>query len=350
MSNYYDTLGVDKSAGADEIKKAYRKLAMQYHPDRHGWDKEMEAKFKEVNEAYAVLSDQEKRRNYDQFWSAEGFGWHAGWFADFDIGDIFSSVFGQGFGFGWQASQKRTIGEDIQLHVPISFEESYSWVKKEFTYKKNITCPDCGGTGAAEWSKPITCPDCGGKGHVMHETRSIFGIVQQTRICQRCHGEGTIIEKPCPRCKWNKVISEEVTKTIEIPAGIDAGMSIKMSGEWHELPGGVPGDLYITCDVELSTQWLQRKGNDLHYTLWLDPFEVVLGTKKELNLPLIWKRKIDIPAGTLDGKVIKLSGDGMKMLDRDRRGDLFILCKIQVPQKLDKKEKELYEQIKELKG
>ena len=173
--------------------------------------------------------------------------------------------------------------------------------------------------------------------------------MQQVHVCPKCRGEGTIIKDLCKTCKGNKVTSKKIDKAIDIPAGIDNGMSIKMSGEGHEIPGGITWDLYISCRVQQDIQWLERKGYDLHYTLQLDPSEVVLGIKKDITFPLIGKRTITIPSGTLDGKIIKLSGDGMKAIEKDRKWDLFLLCKIQVPQKLSKEEKTLYEQIAELK-
>ena len=345
--DFYQVLGIEKGASEDEIKKAYRKLAMQYHPDRNQGDKDAEAKFKEIGEAYWTLSDSGKRQQYDMFGST---GWAAGnpfawgWFQAEDLGDIFSSFFGWGFSGGWRTQrQTERRGEDIEYDLRIDLKTSiYGW-KDSVEFHKREACTHCDW----EWgSGKQSCSTCGGRGQVMQTSQSPFGVIQQTRTCPDCHGSGENFEHICSECQGEKRVLTKKKVDIDIPAGIDDGMVIKLTGEWND---GVwtkaSWDLYIRFHVQTEEKWLVRDGVDLHYDLEIDFIEAVLGTKKEVNIPVIWKRNISIVAGTQAESVIKISGDGVKHIERDAKWDLLLHIHIPIPKKLGKKERELFEEI-----
>lgn len=344
--DFYEILGIEKWASTDEIKKAYRKLAMQYHPDRNAGDKEAEAKFKEVNEAYATLSDSGKRQQYDMFGSSGwmwGFWGGTGWFAAEDISDIFSSFFGGGF--WWGASRRKTErrGEDIEYDMHIDLKTSIYGGKESIEFHKREACTHCDGEG---WSGKQSCNTCGGRGQVTQTSQSPFGVIQQTRTCPDCQGSGESFEHICSECQGEKRVLKKSKLDIDIPAGIDDGMVIKLTGEWNDGVGTkASGDLYIRFHVELQEKWLARDGVDLHYEMEVDVVEAILGTKKEVNIPILGKRTITVDAGTQHQSVIKVSGDGVKEIQRDYKGDLHIHIQVNMPKKLSKKERELYEEI-----
>lgn len=345
--NYYEALGVDKTASIDEIKKAYRKLAMQYHPDRNAGDKDAEAKFKEVGEAYGVLSDYGKRKQYDMFGSTWGGGnpfGGAGWFqADFDVGDIFESFFwGNPFGGGRQRSSAQRW-EDLEYELNIDLKTSIYWEKQTIEFNKRSACSECSGDGGTGKS---TCDQCQGSGRVTRTSQSPFGVIQQTLACDQCQGSGESFDQICGVCDGQKRSVENTKLDIDIPAGIDDGMVIKMTGEGNDGVGTKQaGDLYVRFSVQTEEKWLKREGVNLYYDLEIDIVEAVLGTKKDITLPILGKRTITIDSGTQPETVLKLSGDGVKHIDRDAKGDLLITIHIKVPKKLGKKERECYEQI-----
>ncbi len=351
--DYYSILWVERNASAEEIKKAYRKKAMESHPDRHGWDKAKEEEFKAINEAYAVLSDAQKKARYDQFGSADGGNFWWGGFGGFDFGDInvediFSSVFGNMGGFGGTRRTRRDeIGEDIQKEVHITFSESFSGVKKEIHFDKMVHCEACSGHGTKDGKEPKKCPTCHGSGHVTRATRSIFGVMQQTVVCDECHGEGVKIESPCKECHGKRRIKKKVEQIVEIPAGIDNGMTLRMTGEGNAGKHNA-WDLYITCHVDQSYENLIRDESNILTVLRISPAEAVLGIHKKIKFPLIGEREIRIAAGTQHGKKIQLSGDGMPILGKKWRGDLVITLEILVPGKISKDEKHLYTQLLEI--
>lgn len=347
--DYYSILWVERNASPEEIKKAYRKKAMESHPDRHGWDKAKEDEFKAINEAYAVLSDAQKKARYDQFGSAEGgnFGWGFGGFdfGDINVEDIFSSVFGNMGGFGGGRRQARDEGgEDIQKEIHISFAESFAGVKKEIHFDKMVRCDACHGHGTKDGKEPKKCPTCHGSGHVTRATRSIFGLMQQTVVCDECHGEWVKIEEPCQECHGKRRIKKKVEQAVDIPAGIDDGMTLRITGEWHAGKHSA-GDLYISCRVDQTYEHLLREGNNILTTLRISPAEAVLGVNKKIKFPLIGEREVRIAAWTQHGKKIQISWDGMPLIGKKWRGDLIITLEILIPGKITKEEKKLYSEL-----
>ncbi|MDD2871429.1 MAG: DnaJ C-terminal domain-containing protein [Candidatus Gracilibacteria bacterium] len=346
--DFYSILEIEKGASKEEIKKAYRKLAMQYHPDRNAGDKTAEEKFKQINEAYSTLSDDAKRQQYDMFGKAGGaggnpFGGGFGGGVDVDLGDIFESFFGRGF--GGQAKKRKTTyaGEDIETNINIDLKTSIYGGKEKVKFNKKETCVTCDGEGG---KGKTTCSKCNGRGQITYTTQSMFGTIQQTGTCDACSGTGETFSEVCSNChgEKRKLVKKEID--VDIPAGIDDGMIIKMSGEGNSGVGTrQSGDLYIRFGVKLEEKELKRDGVNLYYELEIDVLEAILGTKKEINIPVIGKRNIEIKAGTQPETIIKISGDGVKHIDSDSKGDLFINLSIKIPKKLGKTERELYEKI-----
>jgi molecular chaperone DnaJ len=351
----YSLLGVDQNASADEIKKAYRKKAMELHPDRHKGDKTKEAEFKKINEAYSVLSDPQKKAGYDRFGTTDGPGGGGFWWfqwgfgQEFDVGDIFSSFFWGGFdgGFWGGGRRKKEVGGDIEIRVDISFKESYLGVKKEVSFIKKILCSDCHGTGAAHWKDGLsTCPDCSGSGKVKRRMQTMFGVVEQVAACERCNGTGQVIKEVCSTCKGKKTVQKQHSRTIDIPAGIDNEMSIKLRDEGHEWKDG-SGDLYVQFQVPESSENFIREESDLIYVLDLDPVECVLGTKKQLVLDFLPSREVDIKPGTESGTELVFRWEGFPSISQrwTPKGDFIVRFHLVIPKKLTKKERELYEAL-----
>lgn len=349
MSNkdYYNILGVERTSSDDEIKKAYRKLAMQCHPDRNGWDKEAENKFKEINEAYSVLSDAGKKQQYDTYWTVWNGGfWWGGFSGDFDISDIFNSFFNQSEWFsGWRTRKKQTSfrWEDLEYILKIDLETSiYGWIQK-IKFERMEECVDCKWEG---WSGKKTCSDCHWTGYLKYRQQSVFGVIEHTWVCEKCEWAWETLEHLCGTCKWKKRIKKSVELELKIPAWIDHGMIIKMTSEWNDgINTKTKWDLYVKFKVSLEEKWLKRDGEDLYYDLDLDVLEAILWCDKEVNLPILWKRTIKIAAWTQVWTVIKLASDWVKFIDRDSKWDLFVNLDIKIPKKLSSKERELYEEI-----
>lgn len=347
----YGILWVEKNASKEEIKKAYRKLAMKYHPDRNSGDSQAEQKFKEVNEAYSTLSDDAKRQQYDMLGSAGwATGWNpfGGWFGgnaqNVDFWDIFESFFGWGFNWGWQRARKTEFrGEDLEYNINVDLKTSiYGW-EQTIEFNKKQTCWTCNW----EWgSNKKTCSKCNGHGRVTQTSQSIFGTIQQTVTCDQCNGTGESFENICSDCNGSKRTVVKKKIDLEIPAGIDNGMVIKMTGEWND---GVwtkaTGDLYIKFNVPREEKGLRRDGEHLYYSIEVDVIEAILGTKKEVSLPILGKRTIEIKSGTQDGTVIKIAQDGVKHIEWDEKWDLHLTVKIKIPKKLSKIERSHYEAI-----
>lgn len=340
----YSVLELEKWASKDEVKKAYRKLAMKYHPDRNQGDKDAEQKFKEINEAYSVLSDDTKRQQYDTFgstgWAGNPFG--GGW-VDVDISDIFESFFGGWFGGAWRKAKKEFRGEDLEYAMNLDLKTSIYWGKQTISFEKEETCTTCNGEGG---SGKKTCGKCNGSGQVVFTQQSMFGTIQQRATCDVCHGSGEAFETVCDHCHGSKRNNIKKELELDIPAGIDDGMVIKLTGEWNDGVGTkASGDLYVKFRVSLEEKGLKRSGMDLSYDIEVEIVEAVLGTTKEINIPIIGKRKVEIKPGSEPGSVIKVSGDGVKDIGSDRKWDLLLTLKFKIPKKLSKSERELYEKI-----
>lgn len=365
--DFYDILGVSKSASSDEIKRAYRKKAHEYHPDKGGGN---EQKFKEVNEAYQVLSDDGKRSQYDRFGENyqqapgaggrggqaggpfgggfdfngfNGFGGQGG--VDFDLGDIFSDIFG-----GRQERQsRRERGVDLEMPLTISFEESVHGVTKTVTLEKRDKCHVCTGSGAAPGSKIVTCSKCHGQGQIITTRRTVFGNMQSATTCDKCDGEGKIPETACTVCGGSGVLRRPKTLEVKIPAGIDNGQRIRVQGEGEVgYKGSNPGDLYITIRVPASKEF-RREGNNLHKELPISFVQATLGTKVEVHT-VDGVIEVKVPSGTQPNTVLKVSGQGVPVVNSGKRGDLLLTVRVIVPNKLSKQEKELIEKLANLNG
>ena len=362
--DYYEILGVDKKATAEEIKKAYRKKAIQYHPDRNQGDKEAEEKFKEAAEAYGVLSDPEKRQRYDQFGRAgvSGAAGNGGPFGGFgggmsmdDIfsmfGDIFGGHTGFGGGFGGFSSSygggtnvRKLRGADLRVRARLSLQEIATGVEKKFKLKKYVPCPHCHGSGAEGNAGTDTCPNCKGTGTVIKSQQTILGTMQTRSTCPTCGGEGRIIKNKCKECAGEGIVYGEEVVTVKIPAGVAEGMQLVMNGKGNAGKyNGIAGDLLIVIEEEKDNQLL-RDGNDLVYNLLLDFPTAALGGKVEI--PTIdGKAKVNIDPGTQPGKVLRLRGKGLPDVNGYGKGDEIVNVSIYVPETLSREEKKALEQM-----
>lgn len=355
--DYYEVLGVGRGASDVDIKKAYRKLAKQYHPDVNPGDKSAEAKFKEVNEAYEVLSDPQKKSRYDQFGHAgvdpNSFGGAGAGFGDFDfggIGDIFESFFGGG-GFG-RSSRSRSgpqKGADLKYSMEISFEEAAFGTEKEITVNRHETCTSCKGTGAKEGTNPTTCKHCGGTGQVQYKQSTPFGQFVNVKTCDICRGEGKIIVDPCTTCNGKGKVRKTVKRMVSVPAGIDDGQTLSLRGEGDPgVKGGPNGDLYITINVRPHAIF-KRQGNDVVCEMPITFTQAALGA--ELEVPTLDGRvKYNIQEGTQTGTIFRLRGKGIPYLRGNGRGDQYVKVEIDVPKKLNEKQKELLREFAEISG
>ncbi len=352
--DYYEVLGVAKGASDDELKKAYRRLAKQYHPDLHPNDKEAEEKFKEINEAYDVLKDPDKRARYDQFGFSgvdPNFGGGAGGDpfggSGFDVSDIFDSFFG-GFGGGRRSNPNAPRrGSDIETTVVISFEEAAKGCRKEVTFQQIETCDECHGSGAAAGSSPTTCPQCHGTGQIHINQRTPFGMMQTARTCDRCGGKGKIIENPCKKCGGTGRVRRHRTIEINIPAGIDDERILNVSGKGNVgLNGGPNGDLHVYVNIR-PHELFERRGNDVWCEMPVTFVQACLGA--EVTVPTLdGKVRYTIHEGTQPGDVFKLKGKGIPILGGRGRGDQYVQITIEVPKNLNQKQKEALRAFDEL--
>lgn len=361
--DYYEVLGVDKSASADEIKKAYRKKAKQYHPDLNPGDKEAEAKFKEANEAYEVLSDDQKKARYDQFghagvdpnYGAGGAGGFGGGFGDdFDLGDIFSSFFGggaSGFGGGGRRSNPNgpRRGEDLQSSVTISFEEAAKGCKRKINVNRIEVCQECNGSGAAPGTSPTTCPECHGTGQVTAQQRTPFGVIQTQRACSRCSGKGRIIETPCSKCRGRGRVTKQSTLEVNIPAGIDDRQILNVRGEGNKgVNGGPAGDLHVVVNVR-PHPFFERDGFDVWCEVHVNIVQATMGDT--LLVPTLdGKVRYDIPEGTQPGSVFRLKGKGIQNIRSKARGDQLVRIIVDIPTKLNAEQREALLKFNSLMG
>ncbi len=352
--DYYEVLGVDKNAGADDIKKAYRKLAMKYHPDRNPGDKEAEEKFKEANEAYEVLSNPDKKSRYDQFGHAgTDPNFNAGGFGGFGGGgfeDVFSDIFGNMFSGGFSSSQNRTApkkGRDLRVDITLSFEEAVFGTKKEIRLKRKERCPECDGSGAKSESDIKTCEKCGGSGQVRVRQKSLFGMVETIKTCDVCGGSGKTIKNACSECKGTGYVFKQRTITINIPEGVDDGFVLPLKGEGEAgSNGGRSGDVYIYITVK-KHQLFTREGNDIFLEVPLTFVQAALGD--DIEVPTIdGKVKLKIPEGTQTGQIFKLKNKGVSNPNGFGKGSQFVKVKVEVPTKLSNAQKKTLQEFAKL--
>ncbi|MBC8412701.1 MAG: molecular chaperone DnaJ [Nitrospira sp.] len=348
--DYYKTLEVNKDATNDDLKKAYRKLALKYHPDRNPDDKQAEDNFKEINEAYACLSDTQKRAHYDQFGSEEGAGagGFGGGFGDFsgNFGDIFGSVFGDIFGDARGRGRTRaTQGHDLRYDLDLTLNEAVFGTEKDIIIPGLEDCKTCTGTGAKPGTSPITCKTCQGTG----QTKMQQGFFTIARTCHSCRGAGQIISDPCTACNGQGKVRKERKVNLKVPAGVDTGIRLKMTGEGEAgTHGGPHGDLYVVLDVK-PHPFFKRKDNDLHCEVPISFVQASLGG--EIEVPTIdGNAHIKIPAGTPSGRVFHLRSKGVPKLGSYGRGDQFVSIFIDVPKKLSTRQKELLKEFAEISG
>ncbi len=350
--DYYEVLGVQKGCSEDELKKAYRQMAKKYHPDLHPDDKEAEAKFKEVNEAYEVLSDPQKRSRYDQFghagvdpsfgggaggaYGSGGFGFDMG-----DIGDIFEGFFGGGFGGSSRRQNPNAPrrGTDIRIQVAISFFEACKGVSKTVSVSRSESWSECHGTGAENGTAMKTCPDCNGTGQVRYQQRTPFGVISSQRPCDKCQGKGKIIEKSCSKCAGRGSVSNTKKVEIQIPAGIDDGQTLSIRGQGNAGTNGGPnGDLLVLIAVRPDALF-KRKEYDIYCEMPVSYYQAVTGD--ELVVPTIdGNVKYTLPEGTQPGTTFRLRGKGVQRLNGRGRGDQFVTITIDVPKNLSKGQKD----------
>ena len=361
--DYYEVLGVDKNASADDIKKAYRKMAIKYHPDKNPGDKEAEEKFKEAAEAYSVLSDADKKARYDQFGHAgvEGAGPDfSGGFGNLNdiLNDLFGGAFGGGFGgfsgfgggFGGQRGQRQQRvyrGRDIRVRVKLTLEEIAKGVEKEISIEKNVPCTECGGKGAKNSSDIKSCPACNGTGQVQRVVNSFLGQTVTYSTCQQCGGEGKIISNPCRSCNGTGLVRKRETIKVKIPAGVEAGMQLTLQGEGHAAKNnGINGDLLVVIEEQEHPN-LKREGNNLYYTKIVSVVDAMLGA--EVNIPCLdGDYKIKVDPGTQSGEVVRLRGRGLPSVNGyGGTGDLYVKIAVWIPKKLSKDEKAIVESLRE---
>lgn len=362
--NYYELLGVSKGATQEEIKKAYRKLALKYHPDKGG-SKEDEAKFKDINQAYSVLSDVQKRKQYDQFGEAgprmggaggnvnwedmmRGFGGQTGGFnINFEDLGGFSDIFGDMFGGG--RSRRPQKGADLETSVTIDVAEAFKGATREIVLDKYSSCDRCHGEGAEPGSKIEGCKTCGGSGRIKKVHQTMFGAIAQTGICDTCGGKGKVPEKKCSKCHGEGRVHERTGTKIKIPAGIENGQTIRLAGKGEAGPAGVPaGDLYLTILVRPDKRF-KRDGANIYSEVEISFPNAALGTAVKVET-IQGEVKLKIPAGTQPGKIFRISQKGMPHLNRDGYGDHFVTVNVKTPTRLSRKQKKLLEEFDKEKG
>ena len=342
---YYESLAVERTASDSDIKAAFRKQAMHCHPDRNPGDKEAEHRFKEINEAYEVLKDPDKRAAYDRYGHAAfEHGMGAGFGADFGttFSDLFEGIFGMSSGRGRGTGRER--GADLRYNMEIALQEAYSGKTAQIRIPTSVTCEACSGSGAKAGTKPKTCPMCGGHGRVRHAQ----GFFTLERTCPNCHGRGQSIDSPCASCAGSGRVTRERTLSVNIPAGVEDGTRIRLAGEGEAgVRGGPPGDLYIFLSIG-AHPFFQREGADLHYRVPVSMVTAALGG--EFEVPTIdgGKTMVKIPEGTQSGRRLRLHGKGMPVLRARQSGDMYVQVVVETPQKLTKKQRELLAEFERL--
>ncbi len=348
-TDYYEILSVSKTASDQELKTSYRKLAMQYHPDRNPNNPEAEAKFKECSEAYSVLSDPEKRAAYDRYghaaFSGGGGGGNPFQGAGFsgDVGDIFGDIFGDMFNMGGQRKGSRVQrGRDLRYDMSLEFEEAVFGVEKEITIRRAEVCEECRGTGAAKGKQPATCPQCKGAGQIRYQQ----GFFSVARTCSQCNGTGTIVTDPCRMCSGQTTVEREHKLLVKVPAGVEQDTRIRYQGEGEAgRYGGPPGDLYVVLSVQ-KHKFFERDGDDLHCVMPISFPQAALGTELEIET-LDGPESIKVPEGVQSGREFRLRGKGVPHLNERGKGDLIVEIRVSTPTKLTKQQRELMKQLSE---
>jgi len=350
VRDLYDVLGVTRDASDDDIKKAYRSLARELHPDVNG-EAVAEERFKEVAGAYEILSDPAKRRQYDAFGSAGGPA--GGGFND--IQDIFDMFFGQGGGFGAGGGRRRGSpsrtrhGEDLGVRIELGFRDAVFGARRDLEIERLVACDRCGGNGAEPGTAPVSCRTCGGQGQVQAVRRSVFGTVMTAAPCTTCRGTGQQVLDPCATCFGEGRRREQTTVTIEIPAGVSDGMELRVTGNGHAgIAGGPPGDLYVGISVEPAEEF-DRRGQDVFTVLDVSMTQATLGAELEIG-GLDGPERISVDAGTESGTVVRIKGGGVPNVNRRGRGDLYVTLHIVTPDGLSREERKLWERLSELRG
>ena len=356
--DYYDILGIEKSASKSDIKKAYRKLALKYHPDKNK-SEDAEEKFKEISEAYAVLYDDEKRQMYDQYghagidqqFSREDIFRNAD-FSDifrnmgisFDFEDIFDSFFGGGGRRGFQRRRSQR-GSDLRYDIQINLEDAYNGLESTIRVPRRESCETCNGSGAKPGTNKKTCPRCDGSGQMKQSRRTAFGMFTQVSNCNKCNGTGTIIDKPCPDCRGSGIVQKTREIEIKIPKGIDDGSQLRLAGEGEAGPGG-SGDLYIVVHVKNHPDF-KRQGPDLYKEISISFPEAALGSEKDIRTIDDSTLSLNIPSGIQNNEILRIKGKGMPDIQGRGFGDIYVKVKILTPKRLSRKAKKLIEELKD---
>jgi len=330
--DYYEILGLTSNATSDEIKKAYRSLAKLYHPDKNQGDKEAEERFKEISEAYEILSDEQKKAKYDRYGHVSGNGGGGGGYeAAFDE-------------FFRRQSRQVRVGENMVLNIKLTLEEMFNGVKKIYKYNHTISCVDCGGHGG---NNVTTCPECNGSGQTIRVIQTPIGYMQHSATCSRCDGSGKTYETACKTCHGHGVQNFEETVNVDVPKGVHGGSTFVMAGKGQAIKGGINGDLHINV-IELKHNIFVRNGDDLKMTLKLSYPQLVLGDKVEINTIEGKQIRINVPPHSEVGSNLKITGKGMNFFQHEGRGDLVISLGVEIPKKLTDEQKELLEKLKEI--
>jgi molecular chaperone DnaJ len=348
--DYYEILGVGRSASDDELKSAFRKLARQYHPDVNK-EHDAEEKFKELNEAYGVLSDKDKRARYDRF-GKEGLGNMGGGFHDYtvDFNDIFEDLLsGFGFSSGGRSRKSPRRGRDLQMQMTLKFEEAVFGADKEIEFEREDTCSRCNGSGAEPGTSPTKCSTCNGQGEVRQVRQTFLGQMVQTATCPACNGRGETISSPCKTCRGGGLEHKKIKKKVQVPPGVDTGTQIRLAGEGGPgVFGGPNGNLFLLLDVQ-PHKFFKRRENDIILNLDINLAQAVLGA--DIEVPTIdGDEKLKIPAGTQAGKVFHIKGKGVPHLRRSGRGNQLVIVNVEIPSKLTKEQRELFEKLAESLG
>lgn len=349
--DYYEVLGLSRDASGEDIKKAYRKLARQYHPDVNPGDKQAEAKFKELAEAYAVLSDPEKRSKYDRFGHAGADGQGFGDFSGFGTGDFggLNDIFDIFFGGGNRQRTGPQKGADLRLNMELSFKEAAFGVERDIQVPRNENCDTCDGSGAAPGSSPKKCGVCHGTGNIQQAANTPFGRIVQSRTCHVCNGSGQVVEKPCPTCQGSGHVRKTRSIHVKIPAGVDTGVRVRLNGEGEPgVRGGPPGDLYVFVSVR-PHKIFKREGNDIFCEVPISFVQAALGD--EIEVPTLeGEVEMKVPEGTQTGAVFRLRGKGIPYVNGAGRGDQHVRVKITTPTKLNDRQRELLQEFAKLSG